>query len=514
MTGTHESTYQGEDSQHRVLLPALMFTALSVSAISTLGAPMVPTIARAQHVSLSAAQWVLTATLLAGAIAGPVLGRLGDGPRRKGAVQGTLVGVFAGSVLAALAPAFGLLLAGRALQGLGMGLMPLTIAVARDHLPAPRMRSGIASLSITTSVGAGLGYPVTGLIAQHLDYRAGFWFAAVLSAAALIVVTRVIPAGSSAAQRPLDVTGAVLLCSGLAAILLALSQGEAWGPASATTLSCLGAGVLLLAVWIAQALRSRHPLVDVRLIRNRAVLAANATALLVGIGMYAVLSLVNLYTQVPVAAGYGFHLSLSAAGLVLMPMSLGSLTANRAASALVSRIGLYRVLPLGALVVCVDLVLLALWREHVAVLVLGTFLLGTGVGAAYAVMPILIVRHVPPTETGSATSFNQVLRTVGGSVGSAAISAIMLSYTPPAGDIPDGTAYTTAFLVTAAASFLGVIAAVVLPPRRGAAADPGDGVAARGRAAQKQPAGPRRGPAGLLTRSGQKDAPCSDRFPG
>ncbi|MCX5095895.1 MFS transporter [Streptomyces sp. NBC_00365] len=467
----------------RILLPSLMFTALSVSVISTLGAPMVPTIAREQHVSLSTAQWILTATLLAGAIAGPVLGRLGDGPRRRGAIQGALVGVLTGSVLAAVAPAFPLLLAGRALQGLGMGLMPLAIAVARDCLPAERMRSGIASLSITTSVGAGLGYPVTGVIAQHLDYRAGFWFAALLSAVALAVVTYVVPVGSSAPRRPLDVTGAALLCSGLAVVLLALSQGVAWGLMSAATLGCLGAGAVTLAAWIAQALRARHPLVDIRLIRNRAVLAANTTALLIGIGMYAVLSLVNLYTQVPAAAGYGFHLSLTATGLVLLPLSLGSITANRLASALVSRLGLNRVLPLGALVTGVDLVTLALWRDHVGVLVLGTFLLGTGVGAAYAVMPLLIVRHVPASETGSATSFNQVLRTVGGSVGSAAISAIMLAYTPAGGGIPRDAAYTTALLVTAAASFLGVVAAVVLPPRRSVAAEPRHSAVARGAAA-------------------------------
>ncbi|WP_446045654.1 MFS transporter [Streptomyces olivaceus] len=443
-----------------------------MSVISTLGAPMVPTIAQEQHVSLSAAQWVLTATLLAGAISGPVLGRLGDGPRRRGAIQGALAGVLAGSVLAAVAPVFGLLLAGRALQGLGMGLMPLAIAVARDHLPADRMRTGIASLSITTSVGAGLGYPITGIIAQHLDYRAGFWFAACLSALALTVVTWIIPVGSSAPHRPLDVTGAVLLCSGLAFLLLALSQGVAWGLTSAATLACLGMGIAVLVMWVVQALRARHPLVDIRLVRNRAVLAANTTALLMGIGMYGVLSLINLYTQVPARAGYGFHLSLTATGLVLMPMSLGSVTANRLASALVLRIGLYRVLPLGALVVCIDLLLLTLWRDHVSILVLGTFMLGTGVGAAYAVMPLLIVRHVPMSETGSATSFNQVLRTIGGSVGSAAISAIMLAHTPAGSEQPTDAAYTVALLVTAAASFLGVVAAVALPPRRVTVVEP------------------------------------------
>ncbi|MFE0221703.1 MFS transporter [Streptomyces albidoflavus] len=461
---------RSETGRRRFLLPSLMFTALTVSVVSTLGAPMVPTVAREQHVSLSAAQWMLTATLLAGAVAGPVLGRLGDGPRRRGAIQGALASVLAGSVLAAAAPGFAWLLVGRVLQGVGMGLLPLAISVAREHLPADRMRSGIASLSVTTSVGAGIGYPLTGVIAQHLDYRAGFWFAALLSGLALVVVGWVVPVGSSNPRRPLDVTGAALLCSGLALILLALSQGMAWGPASAATLGCLGGGTVVLVVWAVQALRTPSPLVDIRLVRNRAVLAANATALLTGIGMFGVLSLVNLYTQVPSGSGYGFDLSLTATGLVLLPISLGSLTANRAASALVSRFGPYKVLPVGSLVVTADLLMLALWRDHVAVLALGTFLLGAGVGAAYAVMPLLIVRHVPPSETASATSFNQVLRTVGGSVGSAAVSAVLLAHTPPGGNVPESSAYTTALLVTAGAAFLGFVVAVVLPPGRRSAA--------------------------------------------
>ncbi|WP_257002782.1 MFS transporter [Streptomyces albidoflavus] len=203
---------------------------------------------------------------------------------------------------------------------------------------------------------------------------------------------------------------------------------------------------------------------------NRAVLAGNATALLTGIGMFGVLSLVNLYTQVPSGSGYGFDLSLTATGLVLLPISLGSLTANRTASALVSRFGPYKVLPVGSLVVTADLLMLALWRDHVAVLALGAFLLGAGVGAAYAVMPLLIVRHVPPSETSSATSFNQVLRTVGGSVGSAAVSAVLLAHTPAGGNVPEGSAYTTALLVTAGAAFLGFVVAVVLPPGRRSAA--------------------------------------------
>ncbi|MEU6573679.1 MFS transporter [Streptomyces sp. NPDC046805] len=454
----------------RALLSALMFTALSVSVISTLGAPMVPTIAHEQNVSLGTAQWILTVTLLAGAISGPILGRLGDGPRRKGSIQGALAAVLAGSLLAALAPNFPVLIAGRALQGVGMGLVPLTIAVAREHLQPALLRSGVASLSITTSVGAGIGYPITGLIAQYLNYHAGFWFAALLTACSLTIVSWLVPRGSAVPHRPLDTVGAVLLCSGLGAVLLTLSQISHWGLKSTATWIGAGAGVVLLTVWVFHALRTHHPLVTLRLVRHRAVLAANVTALLMGVGMYSGLSLVNLYTQVPSGAGYGLHLSLALAGLVLMPIALGSLLANRLASALVGRFGLYRILPLGAALCCLDLVVLALWRQELVVLLIGTFLLGAGVGAAYAAMPVLIVRSVPAAETGSAMSLNQVLRTVGGSVGSAAISAIMIAYTPAGDAVPLEHAYSVALWVTAAVSLLGALAAIVIPGRRGSAA--------------------------------------------
>ncbi|RPK62116.1 hypothetical protein EES44_18145 [Streptomyces sp. ADI96-15] len=148
------------------------------------------------------------------------------------------------------------------------------------------------------------------------------------------------------------------------------------------------------------------------------------------------------------------------------PSSHPARQAKRAAPAPVSRFGPHEVLPVGSLAVTADLLMLALWRDHVAVLAPGTFLLGAGVGAAYAVMPLPIVRHVPPSETAGATSFNQVLRTVGRFVGSAAVSAVLLARTPAADNVPEGSACTTALLTTAGAAFLGFVMAVVLPPRR------------------------------------------------
>ena len=151
----------------RTLVPTLVFLGMVVAIVSSLGAPMIPTIAAAYRVPLGDAQWSLTITLLVGALATPTMGRLGDGPHRRKVILVALAAVTAGSVLAALPLGFGMLLAGRGLQGTGMGLTPLAMAAARDALRGERARSAVALLSITTVAGVGLGYPLTGLIADR-----------------------------------------------------------------------------------------------------------------------------------------------------------------------------------------------------------------------------------------------------------------------------------------------------------------------------------------------------------
>jgi MFS family permease len=230
-------------------------------------------------------------------------------------------------------------------------------------------------------------------------------------------------------------------------------------------------------VWVRQALRTEHPLVELRLLGNRDVLTADVAAVLIGIGLYMTMSLINLYSQIPHGTRYGFDLSIVGAGLVLMPLSLGSLGANRVADLFARRFGTGPVLPCGAVLVAADMVFLAYFRDHLWQLVTGSVMLGVGVGTTFAAMPALIVKAVPPHETGSATSLNVVLRSVGGSIGSAAIAALSTVYTPASGGPVEDRGYTVAFLIGAAACLLGALAAVVIP-RRGRA--PAEGRISRG----------------------------------
>ncbi len=199
----------------RILAPALAFIALVVAVIGSLGAPLITAVAGQFDVSLASAQWTLTSTLLAGAIAAPVLGRLGSGSRRRQAILATLGLVLAGSVLTVVPPSFGWLLAGRTAQGAGLGLTALTMGVARDHLDSPEGTIGM--LSVVSTVGIGAGYPLAGLLAEFGGVRAAYGAGLAVTAVAAVVAVRVIPQPPRDRRAHVDVPGALLLSVSLLA---------------------------------------------------------------------------------------------------------------------------------------------------------------------------------------------------------------------------------------------------------------------------------------------------------
>ncbi|WP_251076376.1 MFS transporter [Streptomyces benahoarensis] len=431
--------------QERALVPVLVSVGMLVAIISSLGAPLIPTIARVDHVSLELAQWSLTVTMLVGAVVTPLMGRLGDGPHRRRVILGGLVLTLSGSLLAALPTGFTGLLAGRALQGVGIALTPLTMATARDALPPERARHTVATLSLTAAAGVGLGYPLTGVLARYLGLHAGFWFAALASALALVALAVVLPPSPRRPQHPLDITGALLLAAGMAGLLLTTTAGGRWGWTSPRLIGLAGASVALLAWWVVHELRTPHPLVDVRLVRDRPVLAADLTAVLSGVGMYVMLSLVPQYVQTPRSAGYGFGASVVIAGLILTPFSVASMVSGRLVRLASRSVPPGRMLPLGCLICLGGTALFTcvrggLWEAFVAM-----GLIGLGAGVTMSVMPALIVGSVPAHETSSAMSFNQVVKYIGYSSGSAFTAAVLAAH-PGTGGLPAESGYRVAGL--------------------------------------------------------------------
>ena len=447
----------------RFLVATVVFIGLVVAVGGSLGAPLITAVAEHYHVSLAAAQWTLTIALLSGAVATPVLGRLGSGPHRRTVVLGTLAVVVAGSVLTVIPLPFAVLLVGRGVQGLGLGLIALMMATARDHLTEQHSASTIALLSVASTAGIGVGYPLAGLLTDLWGIRAAYGLGLAIVAAALLAAALVLPQAPPRPASRVDLPGAVLLAVALLALLIVISQVELWRHHTGIAAAILAAAVLLLALWTVLETRVENPLVDIRLLRQPAVAAANVVMFTCGIGMYLLFSLITRYVQSPDAAGYGFGLDTFQAGLVLIPFSILGFAAGKLVPRLGDRCSARLLLAASTVVVLAAYILFALARGHLAEPVIAMSILGFGVGSFSAAMPAVILAATPKAETASAMGVNQVVRSVGFSIGSALGGLILAGYTTHV--FPSETGYTTAAWtgVAATAATLIVIAALRTP---------------------------------------------------
>lgn len=417
-------------TRQKALLPTLVFAALATAIVSSLGMLLVPSISSQFNVDVATAQWMLTVNLLAGAIATPILSRLSDGPHKKRLLMVSLGIMFVGSVLAAAAPNFPLFLTGRALQGLSYGIVPITISIARRYIEQSKVQPAISSLSVTVSSGIGIGYPLTGIIAGLFDYSFAFWFGALFVLATIIVVWKVLPSGpdTQAASHRFDYLGTVLLAIGLGSLLLAISEGPKWGWGSLPILVLLVVAAVILAIWVLVENKLDHPLINLHTLKQGDVLLANISAIALGAALYIGMSVASLVAQAEESTGYGLSLPVLWAGFVIFPLSVGSFTANRVVRVLAKKVGIQIMLPVGAIIMSLAGTLLWLLHSQLWEILLSMLVFGLGMGASYAAMPALIARSVAIQELGSSVSFNQVLRTVGSSFGTAISAAIIATH--------------------------------------------------------------------------------------
>jgi len=443
-------------AEPRLLVPTLLFIALLTAAVGSLGAPLITSVATTFRVSLASAQWTLTITLLTGAVTAPLLGRLGAGPYRRGTILGTLGIVVAGSALTVLPLSFGWLLVGRGCQGVGLGTVALIMGVARDQLPEDRSSGVVAFVSVASTIGIGVGYPLAGLLVEIGGVRAAYALGLFATALALGAAAVSIPRALAGRSSRLDIPGALLLAAGLAALLLVISETGLWSRQRGAAVALCAGSAALLVVWALHERRAPAPLVDVRLLRNRAVAGANLVMVVGGVGMYLLLTLITRYSQTPHGAsyesgvGYGFGLTTFVSGLVLVPFSALGFVAGKVTPGLRARLGTPLLLAVSAAIVLVAFACFAVARGSLVELLAEMGVLGFGVGSFSAAMPAVILAVTPKSETSSAMSFNQVVRTVGFSLGSAVGGLVLAAGTSAGRVFPSDGSYTTAAWIGAA----------------------------------------------------------------
>lgn len=449
--------------------PTLVFGFLALAGLvfamlQSLVAPALPVIATQLNVSTADISWLVTAYLLAAAVATPIAGRLGDMFGKRRVLLIVLCVLATGVLVAALANNLAVLIAGRVLQGAGGAVLPLAFGIVRDELPRQRVGVAVGLLSALLGAGGGLGAVLAGPIVGALNWHWLFWFPLIMITLASAGIVFGIPESPVRAPSRIDVPGALLLSTGLVCLLLALTKGSAWGWASGLTLGLFSGAAVALTTLVAVELRVRAPLVDMRMIASRGVWTTLITGTAFGVASFGSFLLVPLLLQLPVTTGFGLGKSVSEAGLYLLPSTMAMVVFAPLSGVLDRYFGAKLPLVLGTVMAATSFVLLAVAHNAAWQVLTAVTLMGVGLGLASAAMTNAILANVPPTQTSVATGLNTLARTIGGSIGTAILAAVLAATTTR--HTPTDAGFTTNFWICASVLAIALLAVLLLPAGR------------------------------------------------
>ncbi|MFE2884818.1 MFS transporter [Streptomyces sp. NPDC059272] len=456
------------------VVATLAFAGTTAAIMQTLVTPLIADLPEMLHTSSSNAAWVITATLLVAAVCVPVVGRLGDLVGKRRMLLACSVPLIVGSVVCALSSSVVPMIVGRGLQGMGMGMVPLGIALLRDVVPQERLSPSIALVSASMGIGGGLGLPIAAAVAQYANWRALFWGSAALAIVVAALIWFLIPDVPAAAKgQRFDAPGALGLAVGLVCLLLGISKGADWGWGSATVLGLFAVAIVAFLAWGVWELRTGDPLIDLRTTARPRVLITNIASVFVGVGMYSSMLVVPQLLQFPEATGYGLGQSMLASGLWMAPGGIMMMIVSPLGGKLTNARGPKFTLISGVLVITAGYALSMGLMSSAWGLMVVCIVINSGVGLAYGAMPALIMSSVPLSETAAANGFNTLMRSLGTSIGAAVIGVVLAQMTTTAGGytFTSEGGFRTGLIIGGGVALLAALVAAAIPAVRQTAAD-------------------------------------------
>ena len=522
-------------------LVVLCFSLLVIGLDNTILNVALPTLQEDLDASASQLQWIVDSYMLVFAAALLTAGALGDRFGRKKALTFGLVVFGLGSGLSALAGSSDMLILTRALMGIGGAfIMPSTLSILTAVFPAHERGKAIGIWAAVSGLGIVIGPVTGGWLVEHGDWSLVFLVNLPIVAVALAAGRFLVPESRDPEAPRLDVGGFLLSALGLGALVAAIIEAPDRGWTDPVILAGFALAASLLAGFVAWELRTRTPMLDVRLFRNRRFSAASGAIALAFFALFGTIFFLTQYLQM--VMGYGALES----GIRIMPLAAGLILGSPLSAKLTQRIGTKRVVAVGLLLVSVGLAMLSGAAVDsgygLVAAVLGV--LGLGMGLTMAPATDSVMGSLPIAKAGVGSAVNDATRTLGGALGVAVLGSLLSSgyragmdgmsaaaqdslagALALAGRTGDGAlagtarqafvdGMHTAVLVGAGIALLGaLLAAVALPAREPVAALGSPSPHERVRAGPRPRAARRggRGPSARTARSSRPRWACSSR---
>lgn len=447
-TGTPGTVHPLTPGRQRAVLIILSAAALMVMYVETM---IIPGLTRFEtffsNAPLSSVTWILSAYLLVGVAFTPIAGKLGDIYGKKRVLVAILAVYFVAVTVAGFTPNLGdavgmgranelyLLIAVRAVQGVGMAMFPLAFALIGEEFPREKVAGaqGIVSAMFAAGASVGLfgGAWVTQTYGWQLTYHTVIPIAAIVLALAIVLLEE----SRVRLHTPVDAPGAGFLALALLFFLLGLTLGPSWGWGhwGAYRLGGVPVGVpeffvlaaIFLGAFIVREMRTSRPIVDFAKLVERNILLANCAGLFAGIAMF--MMFVGVVARAEAPAPVGLGKTPLDFGYYSLPTTLVNMVVSPFIGRSIQRWGPKLAMLLGSALMILGGVFLALSNQQVIDLIVGPIPIMSGAIAMFIAMINLVVVSSRPQETGIQTGMNQTFRNLGTSIGPVVASTILAS---------------------------------------------------------------------------------------
>jgi MFS transporter, DHA2 family, methylenomycin A resistance protein len=443
-----------DGADYRLVILLIGLTQLIVTIDFSIVSLALPSIGKQLAVSPAALSWVISAGALAGGGILILAGRAADifGQRRCMLIGMTLFGV--GSLGAALSPDLPLLIAARALQGLGGAILgPANFSLINTQLPegAPR-RQALSVFGIMQGLSLVIGLLIGGILTTQFGWRAVFLLNPPLAVVAIMLTLAVVPKAGAVKRQagPIDWLGAVVITTSMALMLLAVSMMGRLGWTAPGPLAMLAAGVVGFALFFLVEARASAPLAPLSLFGRRNFTAANVVFVLIMAAVGGVFVLLNLYMQT------GLKMTAMQSGLGMMPYAAAVMAAGQALAPIMARLPQRAIILGGLSLFALGLTMLAVFSvqpNYWVAVALGSLAIGFGTTGAFMVLMADATADVPPAQQGAATAVLMTSQAIGGPLG----PAVALSVIGLAGPMAGLAAFRSAYLVLAALALTALV---------------------------------------------------------